>query len=91
MAGIAKQWLESKTLVSRASHGQLALVNGEGLKRRDVISNAKVIIPVIAELGLRPTVDQIEEQITIFFEMARPRGKPRVTRALTEAKLEFDS
>ena len=80
MTTIAKQWMSSKTLVARGMHGQLAMVDGDALKRRDVVSNAKLLIPVIAELGLRPTVDQIEEHVMIFFEMARPKGKPRLTR-----------
>ena len=81
MSGIVSAWMQHDSLVMRASHGQIALT-GHTLKRRDVVANAVVLIPAIGELGVRPTVDQIEEHVAMFFEMARPKGKPRLSRYL---------
>ena len=79
---VAHEWMKDQKLISRACHGQIALLDGKTLKRRNVVENADAIAPLIAFFGLRPTVDQIEEQVSLFFEMARPKGKPRATRTL---------
>ena len=84
MSGVAKAWMANEMLVARATHGAIAVMDcGKQLKRRTVPQNAKVISPVIALHGMRPTVDQIEEHVCVFFEMARPRGAPRATRFLS--------
>ena len=82
MSGVVKEWMGSDILIARASSGRVAVLDGKAVKRRDVLENASVISPVIALYGLRPTVDQIEEHVSVFFEMARPKGKPRATRYL---------
>ena len=82
MSGVVKEWMGSDILITRASSGRVAVLDGKAVKRRDVLENASVISPVIALHGLRPTVDQIEEHVSVFFEMARPKGKPRATRYL---------
>lgn len=82
MSGVVKAWMENETLITRASSARVALVDGKGIRRRHVLENAKVISPIIALFGLRPTVDMIEEHVALFFEMARPKGKPRATRSL---------
>ena len=51
MSGIVSTWMQHASLVMRASHGQIALT-GHTLKRRDLVANAVVLIPVIGELGV---------------------------------------
>ena len=82
MSTIVSAWMSDDMLVARAASGRLALFDGRSLKRRHVVENAAVISPVIAHCGLRPTVDQIEEHVSLFFELARPKGKRRATRTL---------
>lgn len=85
MSSIVNQWMSNETLVARAAHGKLTVMNmdgqgkSKGIKRRHVTDNADVIAPVIEKLGMRPTVDAIEEHVSTFFDMARPRGKARAT------------
>ena len=73
MSGIVSTWMQHASLVMRASHGQIALT-GHTLKRRDLVANAVVLIPVIGELGVRPTVDQIEEHVAIFLRWSGPKA-----------------
>ena len=73
MSGIVSTWMQHDSLVMRASHGQIALT-GHTLKRRDLVANAVVLIPVIGELGVRPTVDQIEEHVAIFLKWFGPKA-----------------
>lgn len=77
MGSIVKEWMANDTLVARAAYGKIAVMDGKGIKRRNVLDNCDVISPVISHLGLRPTVDMIEEHVTMFFDLARPKGKPR--------------
>ena len=79
MGSIVKEWMCNDTLVARAAYGKIAVMDGKGIKRRNVLDNCDVIAPVISHLGLRPTVDMIEEHVTMFFDLARPKGKPRAT------------
>ena len=80
---VVTEWLRFESVVSRASHGKIAVVsNKESLNRSDVVSNADVIGPVIHYLGLRPGVDTIQEHAELLFYQCRPRGKRPLERSL---------
>ena len=89
---VVAEWLRHEALTARAQHGKIALVaNPEVLNRGDVVNNADAVGPVIQHLGLRPSVDAIQEHVEILFYNCRPRGKRPLERnfaALHQALLD---
>ena len=81
---VCQKWAESEALVSRASSGRLVLSPNESLGREDLVTNEEVITPILKHLGLRTTVDQIDEHVALFFEYSRPKGKPAINRSMSK-------
>ena len=74
--------MQSEMLCARAAHGRLALTPNAWLSRVDLVSNIDVVVPILAHLGVRPTIAEIEDNVRRFFALARPHGKPPVSRTL---------
>ena len=81
---VCQKWADSEALVSRASSGRLVLSPNESLGREDLVTNEEVITPILKHLGLRTTVDQIDEHVALFFEYSRPKGKPAINRSMSK-------
>ena len=75
---IVQAWLRNHILSNRGASGCLTLIPRDKLSRMDVLNNAECIIPILRFLGTRPTVDSISQEVNLFFQMSRPRGKPAV-------------
>lgn len=74
--------MKCDAVVSRAAAGRIALVSVTPITRADVVANCDVVGPVIAHLGLRPSVHAILEHVELFFHLARPRGMKPLSRSL---------
>ena len=83
---VCEEWAKSDTLIARAGAGRLVLCPNEHLAREDLVTNEQVITPILKHLGLRTTIDQINEHVELFFEYSRPRGKPAFRRSLSKIR-----
>lgn len=81
---VCEDWAKSDTLISRAGTGRFVLCPNEHLGREDLVTNEQVITPILKHLGLRTTIDQINEHVELFFEYSRPKGKPAIKRSLSK-------
>ena len=82
----ADVWFGNPILATRASMGKLVMLTRDHLCRGDVVINSIVLIPVIQQLGLRPSVDAICHEVDRFFALGRPAGKPPVRRTMSNIK-----
>ena len=81
---VCQDWARSEALISRAGSGRLVLSPNDTLGREDLVTNEEVITPIFKHLGLRTTVDQINEHVGLFFEYSRPKGKPAIDRSMSK-------
>lgn len=86
---VVEAWSKSETLMSRAAAGRLALCPNPKLGREDLVTNEEVMIPILKHLGLRTSIDQINEHVELFFHYARPRGKPALSRSLSKFYFQY--
>ena len=77
---VVEAWLADPMLAARGAAGQLCTVSDKRLKRSDVIANGMAIAPVIKHMGARLSIDALQAVVENFFFLARPRGKPTLSR-----------
>ena len=83
---VCEEWAKSETLISRAGTGRFLLCPNERLGREDLVTNEEVLTPILKHLGLRTTIDQINEHVELFFSYSRPKGKPPIHRSLSKLR-----
>ena len=71
---LAYHWFQLEGLPERAASGRLIIAPGK-LTRADLDFNWDVIGTAMVKLGARGGVDRIQEDIELFFEKSRPKGK----------------
>lgn len=79
---VADAWLANKLLSARGAVGQLVTVAGASLTRADVIANGSVLGPLLFHMGAKVSIDALTTIVEEFFFLARPRGKPPLSRSL---------
>ena len=79
-------WFDLPEMATRGAGGRI-IVAGNALTRADVDFNWDIIAYAIKVLGVRPSVDALEEHVAQFFVLSRPKGKPKVASALSKVAL----
>lgn len=80
---VCDDWAKSETLISRAGSGRLVLAPNDKLGREDLVTNEEVVSAILKHLGVRTTIDQINEHVELFFSFSRPKGKPAFSRSMS--------
>ena len=80
-ASLAQAWFDLDGMPERGAGGRL-IVAPSKLVRRDLDFNWDVVGTAMKKVGARAGVDQLQEDVELFFEKSRPKGKKPVTSYL---------
>ena len=78
---LAHAWFRLQDLPERGASGRL-IVAPCALTRNDLDYNWEIIGTAILHHGTRTGVDVFQEEVELFFDLSRPRGKKPVTSIL---------
>ena len=78
-SGLNYEWFQLEGLSERGAGGRLIVGPGV-LTRADLDFNWDVIAKGMEYLGARPGVDNLQEEVELFFQRSRQKGKKPVTR-----------
>ena len=85
---LAYHWFQLEGLPERGAGGRL-IVAPNKLTRSDLDFNYDVIGTAMQKLGARAGVDRIQEDVELFFEKSRPKGKKPVTSYLADISSKY--
>ena len=78
-AGLSVDWFELEGLSERGAGGRLVVAPGV-LTRADLDFNWNIVAVAMQHMGARPGVDQLQDEVDLFFQRCRQKGKKPVSR-----------
>ncbi|CAE7578512.1 unnamed protein product [Symbiodinium sp. CCMP2456] len=78
-SGLSYDWFQLEGLAERGASGRLIIAPGV-LTRPDLDFNWDVIAKAMEYLGARPGVDQLQDDVELFFQRCKMKGRKPVTR-----------
>ncbi|CAE7709991.1 unnamed protein product [Symbiodinium sp. CCMP2592] len=78
-SGLSYVWFKLEGLSERGAGGRLVVAPAT-LTRQDLDFNWDIIARAMEYMGARPGVDQLQDEVDLFFQRSRQKGKKPVTR-----------
>ena len=78
-AGLSYDWFHLEGLAERGATGRLVIAPGV-LTRPDLDFNWDVVATAMQHMGARPGVDKLQDEVDLFFQRSRQKGKKPVSR-----------
>ncbi|CAE7867367.1 unnamed protein product, partial [Symbiodinium sp. KB8] len=76
-AGLSYDWFQLEGLAERGATGRLVIAPGV-LTRPDLDFNWDVVATAMQHMGARPGVDKLQDEVDLFFQRSRQKGKKPV-------------
>lgn len=86
-SGLSYEWFQLEGLSERGAGGRLVIAPG-ALTRPDLDFNWDVVALAMTYLGARPGVDRLQDEVDLFFQRSRQKGKKPVSRDMASRKID---
>ena len=77
-SSLANDWFKLEHVAERGAAGRLVVAPGH-LTRADLDFNWEIVALAMGAYGARPGVDQLEEEVALFFDKTRMKGRKPVS------------